>query len=230
MKRTTILLFDIDGTLIDTGGAGRRAMERAFAKQTGRADACRFGFDGMTDRSIARKGLSAIGHEPTEQAIDDLLRAYLDALEPEVVSSPSFTTHPGVERALEGASRRERTVVGLGTGNVREGARIKLERPGLFERFSFGGFGCDHEERAELLRVGAARGAKLLEETLENCRVVVIGDTPKDVAAALAIGAECLAVATGRFGVEELFRAGATRVVRSLAEDEALGMLLEAGN
>jgi phosphoglycolate phosphatase len=105
--------------------------------------------------------------------------------------------HPGILDAIDATTARAGSAVGLGTGNVERGARIKLERVGLNARFEFGGFGCDAEHRAALLRAGALRGAARLGEDLERCRVIVIGDTPKDIAAAHEIGAQCLAVATG---------------------------------
>ncbi len=225
----TVLLFDIDGTLIDAGGAGRRSMERAFGRVTGRPDACsHFGFDGMTDRAIVRRGLQAIGRPAEEADIDEVVDAYLAALAIEIASSPGYTTHPGVHEALEHGERAG-CAIGLGTGNVRRGAAIKLDRSGLFPRFAFGGFGCDHEDRAELIRVGAARGAERLGRALVECRVVVIGDTPKDVAAAIAIGAESLAVATGRYDLAALAAAGATAAFARLDEPGALAMLFSRG-
>jgi len=224
--RPTVLLFDIDGTLIDTGGAGRRSMERAFERVTGRADACaHFSFDGMTDRAIVRRGLDALGMATDEPSIDRVLLAYLEALVAEVAASTRYTTHPGVDVVLERAAGRPHIALGLGTGNVRDGARIKLDRARLFDRFTFGGFGCDAEDRAELLHAGARRGADLLRRDLRDCRVVIIGDTPKDVAAALAIGAEALAVATGRFVAGELAAAGATFVCDNLLSPVASSML-----
>jgi phosphoglycolate phosphatase len=139
--------------------------------------------------------------------------------------APRCVVHRGVEAALDAAEARG-CAIGLGTGNVREGARLKLERVGLHHRFAFGGFGCDHELRAELIRVGAERGARALGAPLEACRVVVIGDTPKDIAAAQAIGAECLAVATGTFTTADLTAHAPTRVVADLAEAGALAALL----
>src|SRR6185312_16357516 len=157
--RPTILLFDIDGTLLDTGGAGRRSMERAFADRHARRDACAgISFGGMTDRAIARAGLAAIGVEPTPAAIDDLIAAYLAVLAEELAAS-SAVVHAGIEPALDAAAAAG-AAVGLGTGNVRAGARLKLARVGLHERFAFGGFGCDDEARDALLRVGAERGAR----------------------------------------------------------------------
>jgi phosphoglycolate phosphatase-like HAD superfamily hydrolase len=223
--RPTVLLFDIDGTLMDSGGAGRRSIERAFDRLHRRRDACdRIRFGGMTDRAIARAGLSALGIEPTPAAVDALLAAYLDALAEELPASKA-TVHAGIEAALD-ASAAASAAVGLGTGNLREGARLKLGRVGLAGRFSFGGFGCDHETRSELLRIGAERGAALLGASLSACRVVIIGDTPKDIDAALAIGAECIAVATGTFPLEELVACGPTRAFRDLDEEGALEALL----
>jgi phosphoglycolate phosphatase-like HAD superfamily hydrolase len=223
--KPTVLLFDIDGTLMDSGGAGRRSIDRAFERRHGRRDACaEIRFGGMTDRAIARAGLIAVGVEPTPAALDDLLAAYLEALVEELPASTAVV-HAGIEAALE-AGAAAGAAVGLGTGNLREGARLKLGRVGLADRFSFGGFGCDHETRSELLRVGAERGARALGAPVSACRVVIIGDTPKDVAAAQAIGAECIAVATGTFSAEELLACGPTRVFRDLDEDGALAALL----
>jgi phosphoglycolate phosphatase-like HAD superfamily hydrolase len=226
-RRPTVLLFDIDGTLIDSGGAGRRAMETAFERRYRRRDACAgIHFGGMTDRAIARAGITALGVAPTEEDIDDLLAAYLGALAEELPGSQAIV-HEGIERALD-AAERAGAAVGLGTGNVRDGARLKLSRVGLYERFAFGGFGSDHETRSELLRIGAARGAAALGVASAECRVVVIGDTPKDVAAAQAIGAESLAVATGPFEAAVLEASKPTWLFAHLAVDGALEVLLGA--
>ena len=109
---------------------------------------------------------------------------------------------------------------------VRAGARAKLVRLGLYERFAFGSFGCDHEERARILEIGAVRGAALLGVPREACRVVVIGDTPRDVAAAQAIGAEAVAVATSAFTVDALHAAGATAAFADLRAPGVLEAVL----
>jgi len=228
MARPTIALFDIDGTLIVTGGTGRRSVNRAFLKMYGRADACdSFGFDGMTDRSIARQGLEAIGVEATGEAIDAWLAEYLLALEDEVARADgaAFRLLPGMQEAIAAAHAAD-MAVGLGTGNVREGARIKLERVGVHHHFRFGGFGCDAEARPELIRLGAERGAEQLGVPLTSCRVVVIGDTPRDVHAAQAIGAECIGVATGRYSVADLKASGAHFVFADFSHTAAIEALL----
>jgi phosphoglycolate phosphatase-like HAD superfamily hydrolase len=225
--RPTVLLFDIDGTLLDTGGAGRRAIERAFARCHGKRDACSsFSFGGMTDRAICRAGLAAIGADATAAAIDALLEAYLEALADELAQSTRAKVHEGIEAALA-ASVRAGCAVGLGTGNIHPGAKLKLARVGLADRFAFGGFGSDHEIRSELLRIGAERGAAHLGMGVAECRVVVIGDTPKDIAAAQAIGAECVAVATGPFELQRLVEHRPTWAFASLAAEGALSAVLE---
>src|SRR5215217_1448328 len=215
----TVLLFDIDGTLVTTGGAGRRAMELAFERLYQRRDACdSFKMSGMTDRAIVRKGLQAIGAAPDEVAIDALISAYVAALHEEIpkVQERDYRLHPGMRAAVETALTRKNFAVGLGTGNVRPGAKVKLERVKLYEQFSFGGFGCDAEDRTELIRHGAQQGALRLGRPLEACRVVIIGDTPKDVAAAKGIGASCIGVGTGHFSATELLAAGAQHAFADL--------------
>jgi phosphoglycolate phosphatase len=227
--RPTVLLFDIDGTLVTTGGVGRRALELAFERSHGRRDACTgFRFDGMTDRAIVRGGLSALGLDPSTAAIDAVLASYLEVLGEEVAaaSAATYHVHPGMREALDALARVREVAVGLGTGNIRAGARIKLERVGLFDRFGFGGFGCDDEDRTALLRTGAERGAAQLQLPLAAVRVVVIGDTPKDVTAAHGICAESVAVATGSFSSAELRAAGATHAFTSLAVPGALEAVL----
>ena len=222
--RRTVVLFDIDGTLITCGGAGRQAVKAAFLELSGRDDVCDFPFDGATDRGIARRGLTNAGLEPTEETIDALLACYLRHLPAAIERSSRYAVLPGVPTLLDALRDHEGLAIGLGTGNVEEGAFAKL-RPGRLDaHFAFGGFGCDHEERARLLDAGARRGAARLGVARDACRVVIVGDTPKDIAAASAIGAECIAVATGSHGRAEL--AGATTVLEDLSGPEALSILL----
>lgn len=226
--RPTVLLFDIDGTLITTGGVGRKALNAAFKQLHGRDDACQFPLDGMTDRKIFRMGLEALGLEPAPELIDALTALYLKNLEGEIERADlkTYRLHDGMRPAVEQALMDARIAVGLGTGNIKQGAKLKLGRVGVFEHFTFGGFGCDAEDRAELIRIGAERGAAQLKAPREGCRVVVIGDTPKDVAAAKAIGAECIGVGTGSYTAAQLMDAGADAAYRTLAEPGALRTLL----
>lgn len=224
----TVLLFDIDGTLVCTGGAGRRAMLSAFATLTGRADVFDgMSFAGMTDRAIARHGLGARGGDVTDEAIDEALDLYLTRLEAELVASSGYRVLPGVATLLGALRGNAEVAIGLGTGNVRRGAYAKLARGGIDSAFAFGGFGCDDENRVELLRAGARRGAEQLGAPLESCRVVVIGDTPKDVAAARGIGAPCIGVGTGGFDLATLSACGAARVFDTLEDARVHEALLE---
>lgn len=227
--RPTILLFDIDGTLVTTGGAGRRAMARGFASIFGRPEAMHFAMDGMTDRSIVKRALTSIGEPAQEDSVDRVLAAYVEALREEVQSVPDeqYRVHQGMHDAIALGKQRG-AAVGLGTGNVQVGARVKLERVGLHSEFSFGGFGCDAEERAHVLAIGAQRGAKLLGVPVLECSVVVIGDTPKDVVAARGIGASCVGVATGRYSVAELMASGADSAFPDLTAPGALAALFAA--
>ncbi len=225
--RPTVLLFDVDGTLVLTGGAGRRAMARAFGAVCGREDACAgFAFGGMTDRLIVRTGLCAVGHSDAEDVIDHLLGVYLDFLPDELSRATGYRIMPGVEAVLEVALARTAMAVGLGTGNIEPGARLKLAHGGLDDAFAFGGFGSDHEDRTELVRAGFIRGAARLGEPLERCRRVVVGDTPRDVDAARALEAEAITVATGGFTIEQLSAAGATVAFTDLTDPRATAVLL----
>lgn len=226
--RPTVLLFDIDGTLITTGSSARRAIERAFERHTGHRDAFDFPFDGMTDRAIVRAALRKVDLPADEAAIDAFLPLYLETLAEEMEKAPIFRVHRGMERAIDTALATPNVAVGLGTGNVKEGARVKLQRAKLHDRFAFGGFGCDHEDRPTLIRIGAERGAARLGVPLAECRVVIIGDTPKDVHAARAIGAESIGVGTGSFGPAQLLACGATAAFRHFEEPGALEALLGA--
>jgi phosphoglycolate phosphatase-like HAD superfamily hydrolase len=226
-SQPTIFLFDVDGTLLLTGGCGRRAFEHAFEHVTGQRRALDgFSFGGMTDRAIARMGLCAIGREANPSVVDQLLEAYLEALARELVSPLNFVILPGAHETVQALAARSGTALGLGTGNVRRGAQAKLAYADLWHPFSFGGFGCDHEDRAELLRAGAQRGAAQLSQPLADCRVVVIGDTVRDVAAAHAIGAECVAVCTGGDNEEKLRAAGADAVFQNLLHTDLLAALV----
>ena len=221
-----ILLFDIDGTLLNAGGAGRRAIARVFKEHFARHeifDDVRF--HGMTDRAIVRGGLARAGLAVDEAAIDAVCAAYLAALADEVPRSAGFRIMPGAAALLDALAGRSGLAIGLGTGNLREGARIKLEHARLYHHFPFGGFGCDAEDRAELLRIGAERGARHLGAALAHCRIIVIGDTPKDVAAAQAIGAASLTVETSGFRGAELLAAGATWAFPDLGADGVLAAL-----
>jgi len=217
-----VVLFDIDGTLITTGGAGRRALERTFGEHYGRSDVfVDFPFAGMTDRAIIREGLRRLGHSFEGHDIDKLFLHYVNGLKAELLlSRAEHRLHLGMAEAVAALRARPRTVVGLGTGNIMEGAKAKLTPLNAYSWFDFGGFGSDHEDRAELIRIGIERGRSRLSNPY--ARAIIVGDTPKDVAAAKKNDAVCIAVATGSYDVEALRDAGADHVFATLAENGAL--------
>ena len=223
--KPTVLLFDIDGTLVTTCGAGRRAIERAFELRHGTKEVVNFSFGGMTDKAIVRDALTALGRTFSTEAdrareIDDMLRFYLEVLVDEVARTP-IRIHDGMVRAMDLAEARSDVAFGLGTGNIRRGAEIKLGCVGIFHRFSFGGFGDDSIDRPTLLMAGARRGADKLGLPIEDCRIVVIGDTPRDISGAKAIGAESIAVATGMHDIAELKLCEPTAAFENLADPRA---------
>lgn len=214
-----VALFDIDGTLIDAGGAGRASMERAFLEVGGKKELGHFPYGGMTDVAIARQGLAQVGKD-TDEHITTLVARYLHHLEREIETSERFRVHEGVVALLDLLDGVAHAAVGLGTGNVVRGAELKLKRGGLWHRFNFGGYGSDHEHRDKLLAAGAARGRARLG--VADAPVIVIGDTPKDVAAAKAIGATTIAVATGHYDAATLEATGAELVVERLTDPRVL--------
>jgi phosphoglycolate phosphatase-like HAD superfamily hydrolase len=215
-----ILLFDIDGTLLTADGAGRRALSMAIRDVCGRSDAVEgIDFRGMTDALIIEHALRARPGTTGDYNIQEIYSTYLRYLKRELTKSQSVRTLPGVVSVLNGLRRqRNLLAVGLGTGNIEEAAYMKLGRAGLKEYFTFGGFGSDHHTRSELLRIGAARGAKHLGFALADCAVIVIGDTYHDVDAALAIGAQCIGVGTSGKTPSELRLRGATHAFENLED------------
>jgi phosphoglycolate phosphatase len=172
---------------------------------------------GMTDPAIFRIALAAIGHPCDAGVLTRLAEGYLGLLEDEIARAERYEVLPGVASLLELLSSKSHLGIGLGTGNLERGARIKLERGRIDHHFAFGGFGSDHEAREEILRIGAERGRARLGVPLTSCRVVVIGDTPRDVEAGLRIGAEVVGVGTGGYPPQELIELGATRAFPDLS-------------
>lgn len=220
-----LVLFDVDGTLIQSGRAGVRGMTLAFQKLYGREQALDgVPFAGRTDHAIVSDVLRGMGVEPADEEIDRLRDAYLVELRTEIgrpVSLPSGIL-PGVEALLDALEAREDAAVGLLTGNFEGGAEIKLRHFGLWTEFAFGAFGDRHADRRDLVPVALARakGAGVRVPAIE--RVVVIGDTPFDVECARAHGARSVAVATGPFERHVLNAALADLAVDSLADTRAL--------
>lgn len=221
-----LVLFDIDGTLIQSGRAGVRGMNLAFERLHGRGRALDgVSIAGRTDRAIVIQALQAIGVEPSDREIVRLREAYVEALTEEIgrpVSDPSGIL-PGVLALLDALDAQPGFVVGLLTGNFERGAAIKLGHFDLWRRFPFGGaFGDAHVDRRELVPIALARARGAGHAIDRTDRVVVIGDTPLDVDCAKAHGARALAVATGQYDCASLEASGADLTVDTLSETARL--------
>ncbi|OIO00443.1 MAG: hypothetical protein COX65_08960 [Elusimicrobia bacterium CG_4_10_14_0_2_um_filter_56_8] len=197
-----IILFDIDGTLIKAGGAGTRALNSAVKAMTGHPEACRsFQLQGATDKSNFENAFKAgAGRKPTKKQLDVLIGKYVDCLPAEVlrsVKAKKYLKVKGVEKFLAGLSGRKDVLVGLGTGNLKEGAFIKLEPSGLIKHFAFGGYGCDSHHRSEVLKKAVERAAKIARVEIKEREVFVIGDTHRDVEAAKEAGYHSAVVLDG---------------------------------
>ncbi len=216
-----VVLFDIDGTLLDSGGAGARALGRAFEELLGlRPSFEGVRFDGATDPWLVREISARAGRELDAGTTEALLERYVELLPAELTAATRYRLLPGVVATLD-ALGAAGAPLGLCTGNVVRGARAKLSHGGLWERFPFGGFGSDAEARDEIVRAALSRAAGALGRPLAPEEALVVGDTPRDVAAARAAGVPCLAVASGRHDLAELRATGAEHAAASLESPEA---------
>lgn len=226
-----ILLFDIDGTLVLTGGAGKRALNRACEDLIGHRDALDgIPVAGRTDWIILADTLSRVGHQLDRSLFHALRARYLTYLREEI-EQPGHGVRglmPGVRELLDRLHARDDVFLGLLTGNFEEGARIKLEHFDLWKYFRCGAFGDDAADRNALVPFALTRVRACGLTAATERDVFVIGDTPHDVACALAVGATPVAVATGSYTVAELQASGAGIVLRDLREAAAIEALLAA--
>ena len=199
-----LVLFDIDGTLLTSGGAGERALRRGFRE--------RFGIDddlttveiaGRTDSGIARRMLAAHGLEETPENLTAFFDAYLHFLAAELPASPGRLL-PGIVPLLDALKARADIVLALLTGNLERGAELKLTQYGVWHYFEFGAYADDHHDRDQLGHFARARAAKRHGIEFPPERIFVLGDTPHDITCARAIGAKAIAIATGKFSRAEL--------------------------
>lgn len=203
-----LVLFDIDGTILRTGGAGRDAMEAALVEVFGTSGDPAYRYDGKTDMQIIRELMRSAGFSDSEidARMHDTVRRYVAGLRARLGEpSRNVSMYPGVAALIEEIDARPDTVLGLLTGNVEPGATLKLAAVGLnIERFRVNAFGSDHEVRAELPAIAHRRMQDTFGIELRGTDVIVIGDTPADIACGRALGARAIAVATGRYSVAEL--------------------------
>lgn len=225
-----LVLFDIDGTLVLTGGAGLRAMNRALEEVFGHAT----GLDGIpvagrTDWAILADAVRRFGRRLDGPMLADLQHRYVTRLAEEIVQPGAGRKGimPGVREMLDRLDRRDDVLVGLLTGNFEEGARVKLDYFDLWRYFRFGAFGGDAADRNALVPVAVerARGCGLPE--IADGDVLVVGDTPHDVMCAHAAGATAVAVATGSSSIDELRATGARHVFTDLSDTSAVLELLD---
>jgi phosphoglycolate phosphatase-like HAD superfamily hydrolase len=220
-----LVLFDIDGTILWSDGAGRRAMTEALTNVFGSAGPTDYHYDGKTDPQIVRDLMRATGHDDAtiDERIDPLMQRYLGGLERELSAGTHAHVFDGVRELLDALEVRDDIILGLLTGNLRAGAAIKLRAAGIdVERFRVCAFGSDHHARGELPALAQRRAQEDLGIAIPGERIYVIGDTPADIECGRAIGARAIAVATGRYTPEELARHQPYALFSSLADTQAV--------
>jgi phosphoglycolate phosphatase len=221
-----IVLFDIDGTILWTDGAGRRAVFQALEEHFGATGPGEHRFDGKTDPQIVRELMrhAGVAEEDIDARLEVVLERYLALLESELAETDHRDhVFPGVHELLEALESRDDVLLGLLTGNIHPGARAKLSAVGIApDRFRVGAFGSDHHDRPELPEIARRRAERLLGGAVSGRDVVVIGDTPADIACGEAIGARAIGVATGRYSVDELAACGPSAVFPDLRDTDAV--------
>jgi phosphoglycolate phosphatase len=214
-----LVLFDIDGTLIQTGGAGEKAFGHVCAAEFGVPNGTeRLDFAGRTDPSIVREFFGLHQIEPSRTNFGRFFDSYVFYLD-HLLGRLDGRVLSGVHDVIRGLNSLPKPpLLGLLTGNIRLGAEIKLGHYGVWNCFRLGAFGDDHEERNQVASIARQRGSRFLRQELQGDEILVIGDTPRDIECAKFIGARSLAVATGKYTVEQLRLHSPTWAVDSLAE------------
>ena len=220
-----LILFDIDGTLLSAAGAAGPPFRAALESVYGTAGPMEgYSFAGRTDPQIARELLELAGVEAqlVEARIDRVWDLYLEGLRRSLDSAP-IQVLPGVRPLVDALEAEPRAILGLLTGNVREGARLKLDAAGLgFDRFLVGAFGSDHADRPELPAVAIRRAEERFGHRFNGKSVVIIGDTPRDSACGEHLGVRTIAVATGNYRPDELAACGPDHVFETLEDTAAV--------
>lgn len=213
------VLFDIDGTLISTGGAGAKSWKWAFQQVVGiPAEIGQYTDAGWTDPEVAKGTFRQVmGRDPTRQEMAALIAAYLAIIPDNVQASEGYKVLDGVYELLPQLVERG-VLLGLTTGGTEGAAHVKLGRAQLNKYFAFGGYGSDSADRVELTKKAIERGGLMLGEPLDAADVLVVGDTPRDVKAALGAGAVPVGVASHKHTAEQLAEAGAEYVIETLVD------------
>jgi phosphoglycolate phosphatase len=203
-----LVLFDIDGTLLNSAGLGRASMRLALGAIFGSPGNPAYRYDGKTDKQIVRDVMRLEGHSDyhIDARMDELIATYLEGLR-EGAKSGKFDVRPldGVLDLLDALEPRKDVILGLLTGNVETGARTKLKAAGIDpDRFRVNAFGSDHEHRPELPAVAQRRASEQLGLEIVGGRMVVIGDTPADIECGRSLGAKAIGVASGHYTLEQL--------------------------
>ncbi|MDQ6910792.1 MAG: HAD family hydrolase [Actinomycetota bacterium] len=215
-----ILLFDIDGTLVSTGGAGAVAWKQAFQELHGiPADINEFTDAGMTDPDVGAKTFEAVLHrKPTAHELAQVIQRRLEHLPEAVTASEGYKVLPGVPERLRQLSR-DGHLLGIITGNGDGAAHIKLQRGDLNRWFTFGAYAAAGADRAGIVREAIGRGEAILGQEVPNAEIYVVGDTPHDIDSAHAVGCTAIGVATGHYDVAALRAAGADHVLETLEQE-----------
>lgn len=228
-----VVLFDIDGTLVLTGGAGMRAMNRACEELLGSREALNgIAVAGRTDWIILHDATAKTGHELTNHLLGALRDRYVELLREEIQHGGQGVkaVMPGVRPLLDALAARDDVFLGLLTGNFEEGARIKLEYFQLWDYFKCGAFGDDAPDRNALVPFALKRARDCGIAEVPPHHVLVVGDTPHDVACARAAGAVPIAVATGSYTVEQMRETGSEIVLDDLSDTAAFLEIVDNGS
>ena len=225
--KSKLILFDIDGTLLLSLGAGRRALVAAMSEEIPHIEsaALKIRFDGKTDPQIVREMLAESGESPDDDSrIASILDRYIHCLRREL-AKPGHRTDimPGVMELLDRLETEEAALLGLLTGNVAVGAGLKLESGSIRpDRFALGAYGSDHAIRSELPAIAAARAEPHFGRRPAGAEIVIIGDTPADVTCGAGLGARAIGVATGAYTTDDLEAAGAYAAFTDLSDEEGV--------